>query len=128
MKKQYKPHLEKHNIHIFDLKYYSSRDKLKKILKKQFNAKEKLRESLYLIIVNGRYVKDRTKSGYLTELSRLMGKACSYSRKYDISTIPFDYGFEDKFISKIVEGVIKNIVTAKQQSINNLVAIEDEEK
>lgn len=127
MKKQYKPRLEQHNIYIFDLKYYSSRDKLKKILKKQFNTKEKLRESLYLIIVNGRYVKDRTKSGYLTELSRLMGKACSCSRKYDISTIPFDYGFEDKFISKIVAGVIKNIVSTKQQSINNL-AIEDEEK
>lgn len=41
MKKQYKQFVEDRNLPIFDLKYFSNRDKLKKILEKHFKVKKR---------------------------------------------------------------------------------------
>lgn len=101
MKKQYKDFIEEQKLQVFDLKYFSSRDKLKKILEKQF--KEKNQKSLYLIAVNGKYANNK--------MQKLFGKSLLNSRRYNISLLVYGEGFENKEVSHVVEGYAQSIKT-----------------
>lgn len=103
MKKQYKHFIEEQKLQVFDLKYFSSRDKIKKILEKQFKEKEKNPKSLYLIAVNGKYANNK--------IQKLFGKSLLNSRRYNISLLVYGEGFENKGVSQVVEGYTQSIKT-----------------
>lgn len=100
MKKQYQQFLEDHNLPIFDLKYFSNRDRLKKILEKHFKVKKERRKSLHLMAVNRQHVN-------YGKLKKLLSKAFLEGRRYDITLLLCECGFEDKEVSMIVNNYIK---------------------
>lgn len=101
MKKQYKHFIEEKKLQVFDLKYFSNRDRLKKILEKHFKVKKESRKTLHVMAVNRRYVK------FGSKLKKLLSKAFLESRRYDITLLLCEYGFEDKEVLMIVNNHIK---------------------
>lgn len=101
MKKQYKQFLEDRNLPIFDLKYFSNRDRLKKILEKHFKVKKENRKTLHVMAVNRRYV------NFGSKLKKLLSKAFLKGRVYDITLLLCEYGFENKEVSMIMNNHVK---------------------
>ena len=102
MKKQYKQFLEDCNLPIFDLKYFSNRDRLKKILEKHFNkVKKESQKTLHVMAVNRQYV------NFGSKLKKLLSKAFLKGRVYNITLLLCEYGFENKEVSMIVNNYIK---------------------
>ena len=93
MKKQYKHFIEEQKLQVFDLKYFSSRDKLKKILEKHFKVKKESRKTLHVMAVNRQYVNFG---------SKLLSKAFLESRRYDVTLLLCEEGFENKEVSMIM--------------------------
>ena len=96
MKKQYKHFIEEQKLQVFDLKYFSSRDKLKKILEKHFKVKKESRKTLHVMAVNRQYV------NFGSKLKKLLSKAFLESRKYDVTLLLCEEGFENKEVSMIM--------------------------
>ena len=96
MKKQYKQFVEDHNLPVFDLKYFSNRDRLKKILEKHFKAKKESRKTLHIMAVNRRYV------NFGSKLKKLLSKAFLESRRYDVTLLLCEEDFENKEVSMIM--------------------------
>lgn len=96
MKKQYKHFIEEQKLQIFDLKYFSSRDKLKKILEKHFKVKKERRKTLHVMAVNRQYV------NFGSKLKKLLSKAFLESRRYDVTLLLCEEGFENKEVSMIM--------------------------
>ena len=95
MKKQYKHFIEEQKLQVFDLKYFSSRDKLKKILEKHFKVKKESRKTLHVMAVNRRYV------NFGSKLKKLLSKAFLESRRYDVTLLLCEEGFENKEVSSL---------------------------
>lgn len=96
MKKQYKHFIEEQKLQVFDLKYFSSRDKLKKILEKHFKVKKESRKTLHVMAVNRQYV------NFGSKLKKLLSKAFLESRRYDVTLLLCEEGFENKEVSMIM--------------------------
>lgn len=101
MKKQYKHFIEEQKLQVFDLKYFSSRDKLKKILEKHFKVKKESRKTLHVMAVNRQYV------NFGSKLKKLLSKAFLEGRRYDITLLLCEYGFEDKEVLMIMNNFVK---------------------
>lgn len=101
MKKQYKHFIEEQKLQVFDLKYFSNRDRLKKILEKHFKVKKESRKTLHVMAVNRQYV------NFGSKLKKLLSKAFLESRRYDVTLLLCEEGFENKEVSMIVNNHIK---------------------
>ena len=96
MKKQYKHFIEEQKLQVFDLKYFSNRDRLKKILEKHFKVKKESRKTLHVMAVNRQYV------NFGSKLKKLLSKAFLESRRYDVTLLLCEEGFENKEVSMIM--------------------------
>lgn len=96
MKKQYKHFIEEQKLQVFDLKYFSGRDKLKKILEKHFKVKKESRKTLHVMAVNRQYV------NFGSKLKKLLSKAFLESRRYEVTLLLCEEGFENKEVSMIM--------------------------
>ena len=101
MRKQYKHFIEEQKLQVFHLKYFSNRDKLKKILEKHFKVKKESRKTLHVMAVNRQYV------NFGGKLKKLLSKAFLESRRYDVTLLLCEEGFENKEVSMIVNNFVK---------------------